>query len=139
MSDVTPAEEDLPLIISVDDHVMEPKDLWQQQLPPSKRDRGPRVVQEQVRLVFEGGHYGFVRDDQGVLEAVDPSQRSGFPELDVEALARREQVERRKLGEEAGGVPHARPPEPEPVSAGHGTGLFGVVGDFFKRLFGRAT
>ena len=59
----TPAEEDLPLIISVDDHVMEPKDLWQQQLPPSKRDRGPRVVQEKVRLKFEGGHYGFERND----------------------------------------------------------------------------
>ena len=41
MSDLTPAEEDLPLIISVDDHVMEPKDLWQQQLPPSERGRGP--------------------------------------------------------------------------------------------------
>ncbi len=50
MGDVTPAEEDLPLIISVDDHVMEPKDLWQQQLPPSMRAQGPRVVQEKVRL-----------------------------------------------------------------------------------------
>ena len=62
MSDVTPAEEDLPLIISVDDHVMEPRDLWQQQLPPSLRDRGPRTVQEKVRLKFEGGHYGFERN-----------------------------------------------------------------------------
>lgn len=60
---VTPAEEDLPLIISVDDHVMEPKDLWQQELPPSMRDRGPRVVQERISLQFEGGHYGFTRDD----------------------------------------------------------------------------
>ena len=64
MSDsVTPAEADLPLIISVDDHVMEPKDLWQTELPPSLRDRGPRVVQEKVRLEFVGGHYGFHRDD----------------------------------------------------------------------------
>jgi predicted TIM-barrel fold metal-dependent hydrolase len=61
--DVTPAESDLPLIISVDDHVMEPKDLWQTELPASLRDRGPRVVQEKVRLVFEGGHYGFERND----------------------------------------------------------------------------
>lgn len=58
----TPAEEDLPLIISVDDHVMEPRELWQEQLPPSMRERGPRVVQEKVKLVFEGGHYGFERD-----------------------------------------------------------------------------
>ncbi|MDE2801343.1 MAG: amidohydrolase, partial [Chloroflexota bacterium] len=59
----TPAIEELPLIISVDDHVMEPKDLWQQQLPPSMRARGPRVVQEKIRLHFTGGHYGFARDD----------------------------------------------------------------------------
>ena len=63
MADVTPAEEDLPLIISVDDHVMEPKTLWQEQLPASMRDRGPRVVQEKIRLEFTGGHYGFHRDD----------------------------------------------------------------------------
>ncbi len=62
-STLTPDEHDLPLMISVDDHVMEPKDLWQQQLPPSLRPRGPRVVQEKVRLQFEGGHYGFHRDD----------------------------------------------------------------------------
>ncbi|MDH3755038.1 MAG: amidohydrolase [Acidimicrobiia bacterium] len=59
----TPAEEDFPLIISVDDHVMEPKDLWQRELPVNLRDRGPRVVQEKVRLEFSGGHYGFHRDD----------------------------------------------------------------------------
>jgi hypothetical protein len=62
MSDVTPAEDQLPLMISVDDHVMEPRDLWQQQLPPSLRARGPRVVQEKVSLKFEGGHYGFERN-----------------------------------------------------------------------------
>ncbi len=60
---VTPAEADLPLMISVDDHVLEPRDLWQQQLPPRLRDRGPRVVREKVRLKFEGGHYGFERND----------------------------------------------------------------------------
>ena len=32
-SDVTPAEHELPDIISVDDHVLEPKDLWQRELP----------------------------------------------------------------------------------------------------------
>ena len=59
---VTPAEHDLPLMISVDDHVMEPKDLWQQQLPPSLRERGPRTVREKVKLSFQGGHYGFERN-----------------------------------------------------------------------------
>ena len=37
----TPEEHELPEIISVDDHVMEPKDLWQRELPASLRDRGP--------------------------------------------------------------------------------------------------
>lgn len=62
MSDVTPQEHELPDIISVDDHVMEPKTLWQEQLPPSMRDRGPRVSREKVKLEFTGGHYGFERN-----------------------------------------------------------------------------
>jgi predicted TIM-barrel fold metal-dependent hydrolase len=62
-TDVTPAEHELPDIISVDDHVLEPKDLWQEQLPPSLRARGPRVERQRVRLEFTGGHYGFVIDD----------------------------------------------------------------------------
>jgi len=44
MASVTPAEADLPPIISVDDHILEPRDLWVRELPPSLRDRGPRVV-----------------------------------------------------------------------------------------------
>jgi predicted TIM-barrel fold metal-dependent hydrolase len=62
MSDVTPQEHELPEIISVDDHVMEPKTLWQEQLPASLRDRGPRVSREKVKLEFAGGHYGFERN-----------------------------------------------------------------------------
>ncbi len=58
---VTPEEADLPLIISVDDHIMEPKDLWQTELPPSMRAQGPRVEQDKVLLEFKGGHYGFTR------------------------------------------------------------------------------
>jgi predicted TIM-barrel fold metal-dependent hydrolase len=58
---VTPEEHELPLIISVDDHVMEPKTLWQEELPVAWRDRGPRVVTERVKLEFKGGHYGFER------------------------------------------------------------------------------
>ncbi|HVT65823.1 MAG TPA: amidohydrolase family protein [Mycobacteriales bacterium] len=58
----TPAAEDLPPIISVDDHILEPRTLWQDELPSSVRERGPRVVREKVRLDFVGGHYGFTRD-----------------------------------------------------------------------------
>ena len=60
--DVTPAEADLPNMISVDDHVMEPKELWQEKLPASLRERGPRTVREKVKLSFKGGHYGFERN-----------------------------------------------------------------------------
>lgn len=62
MNEVTPQEHELPDIISVDDHVMEPRTLWQEQLPPSMRDRGPRVSREKVKLDFAGGHYGFERN-----------------------------------------------------------------------------
>ncbi len=41
---------------------MEPKDLWQRELPESLRERGPKVVTEKVKLEFTGGHYGFTRD-----------------------------------------------------------------------------
>ena len=59
---VTPEEHELPDMISVDDHVMEPKDLWQEQLPESLRERGPKVLREKVKLSFKGGHYGFERN-----------------------------------------------------------------------------
>ena len=61
MADVTPQEHELPNMISVDDHVMEPKDLWQRELPASLRDVAPRVSREKVKLAFIGGHYGFER------------------------------------------------------------------------------
>ena len=35
---------DFPLIISVDDHVVEPAHLWQDRLPAKFKDEGPRVV-----------------------------------------------------------------------------------------------
>ncbi|WTW99654.1 amidohydrolase [Streptomycetaceae bacterium NBC_01309] len=58
----TPALEEMPLIISVDDHVLEPRTLWWDQLPAGVRERGPRVVREKVTLEFSGGNYGFRRD-----------------------------------------------------------------------------
>jgi predicted TIM-barrel fold metal-dependent hydrolase len=59
---MTPAEADLPAIISVDDHILEPRDLWVRELPPSMRERGPRVVRERVRLDFKGGKLLVERD-----------------------------------------------------------------------------
>ncbi|MFK7898154.1 MAG: amidohydrolase family protein [Myxococcota bacterium] len=36
----------LPKIISVDDHVVEPPDLWSNRLPANLQERGPRIVRE---------------------------------------------------------------------------------------------
>lgn len=47
---------DVPRIISVDDHVVEPPDLWQSRLPAAYRERGPRV--ERKKLSFGGGDKG---------------------------------------------------------------------------------
>ncbi len=41
---------DIPRIISVDDHVVEPPDLWTTRLPAKFRDRGPRVERKKVQL-----------------------------------------------------------------------------------------
>ena len=34
---------DIPRIISVDDHVVEPPDLWTDRIPAKYQDRAPRV------------------------------------------------------------------------------------------------
>jgi predicted TIM-barrel fold metal-dependent hydrolase len=52
---------DLPRIISVDDHVVEPPDLWTSRLPARDRDRGPRVVRERATFGFVGGVFSFER------------------------------------------------------------------------------
>jgi hypothetical protein len=36
--------DEFPRIISVDDHIVEPPDLWQERLPAAMKERGPRVV-----------------------------------------------------------------------------------------------
>jgi predicted TIM-barrel fold metal-dependent hydrolase len=46
---------DIPRIISVDDHVVEPPDLWSARLPERFRDRGPRVVRDRAKFGFVGG------------------------------------------------------------------------------------
>ncbi len=46
----------IPKIISVDDHVVEPPDLWSSRLPERYRERGPRIVRERGGLLGgEGG------------------------------------------------------------------------------------
>jgi hypothetical protein len=51
---------DIPLIISVDDHVVEPPDLWSARLPAKYQDRGPRVVRDRAKFSFTGGNFSYV-------------------------------------------------------------------------------
>jgi predicted TIM-barrel fold metal-dependent hydrolase len=57
---------DLPRIISVDDHVVEPPTLWQDRLPARYRDVGPRVVREPAGVArYRGGIATYLPDDSG--------------------------------------------------------------------------
>src|SRR4051794_36055063 len=56
---------DLPLIISVDDHVVEPPNLWTERLPKQFLDRGPRVVRDTAKFHFEGGVFSYEKGVEG--------------------------------------------------------------------------
>ncbi|MEZ5169366.1 MAG: amidohydrolase family protein [Acidimicrobiia bacterium] len=59
---------DFPRIISVDDHVVEPADVWQDRLPARYRDVGPRVVTEPLGdMVFKGGKFTYERGTEGPM------------------------------------------------------------------------
>jgi predicted TIM-barrel fold metal-dependent hydrolase len=53
---------DLPRIISVDDHVIEPPNVWRDRLPRAYAARGPRVERTIGQMVFDGG-LRFTEDD----------------------------------------------------------------------------
>jgi predicted TIM-barrel fold metal-dependent hydrolase len=50
-----PAEREIPRIVSVDDHVVEPAHLFERWLPARHRAAGPRIERRNLRLRFEGG------------------------------------------------------------------------------------
>jgi predicted TIM-barrel fold metal-dependent hydrolase len=59
---------DVPRIISVDDHVVEPPDLWQSRLPAEHRERGPRIIRQKIKLAgggTGGRSMGWVEADDG--------------------------------------------------------------------------
>jgi predicted TIM-barrel fold metal-dependent hydrolase len=58
---------ELPKIISVDDHVVEPPHLWETWLPAKFRDRGPRVERRGIGHMRHvgGGHYEQTFDPDG--------------------------------------------------------------------------
>lgn len=54
---------DIPLIISVDDHVVEPPTLWSDRLPAALQDRGPRTERRHGVIDYINGRATFAEGD----------------------------------------------------------------------------
>ncbi|MFN3220220.1 MAG: amidohydrolase family protein [Acidimicrobiales bacterium] len=86
---------EIPRIISVDDHVVEPPDLWTERLPSSYGDRIPHVVRDRAKFNFEGGVFSYEKGapdgewcdwwiyDDLVYPLPKLSAAVGFDELDI--------------------------------------------------------
>jgi predicted TIM-barrel fold metal-dependent hydrolase len=86
---------DIPRIISVDDHVVEPPDLWTSRLPAAYADRMPRVERDKAVFSFKGGVFSYERGvedgewcdwwlyDDLVYPFPKLSAAIGFDDLDV--------------------------------------------------------
>ncbi|MCB1251390.1 MAG: amidohydrolase [Acidimicrobiales bacterium] len=58
--------EDFPKIISVDDHVIEPPNVWQDRLPEKYKAVGPRVERHPVKsMTFIGGKFAYEMGEEG--------------------------------------------------------------------------
>ncbi|MCW2547282.1 MAG: amidohydrolase [Mycobacterium sp.] len=60
---------DLPWVISVDDHVVEPPTVWLDRLPSSMRSRGPHIVQDRCQTIIEAGSHRaqYVKGGEGPI------------------------------------------------------------------------
>ncbi|HEY6415291.1 MAG TPA: amidohydrolase, partial [Acidimicrobiales bacterium] len=87
----------IPRIISVDDHVVEPPDLWSSRLPDRYEERGPRIVRERgsydvakTGLVWTAHNDGEWADvwhyDGMVSPLMKLSAAAGFDELGFGAV-----------------------------------------------------
>ena len=58
---------ELPKIISVDDHVVEPPHVWQTWLPEKHREKGPRVERKRwgAFRLKKGAKYEMTEDPEG--------------------------------------------------------------------------
>lgn len=56
---------ELPRIISVDDHVLEPPDLWIHRVPQRFQERAPRVVRQRGRLVGDASLEWVIDEEKG--------------------------------------------------------------------------
>lgn len=66
---ITKPTDDFPLIVSADDHVVEPPNVWTDRLPAKYRDVGPRVVRERGVVKLHDGDFQYDASDEG--EEVD--------------------------------------------------------------------
>jgi predicted TIM-barrel fold metal-dependent hydrolase len=58
----------IPRIVSADDHVVEPPDVFVSRLPAKYREVGPRVVRKPVaEMTFRGGKYAYAMGEEGPL------------------------------------------------------------------------
>ena len=83
--------DELPWIISVDDHVVEPPNLWWDRLSSADRERGPRIIRDTCRAYYdenkqyahEIGGDGPVADLWVYEDVIKPVQQTtacaGFP------------------------------------------------------------
>jgi predicted TIM-barrel fold metal-dependent hydrolase len=61
--------KEIPWLISVDDHVTEPPDLWTSRLPAKFKDRAPRVHRDRIRIPADA------REMSGNVKIGDPDGR----------------------------------------------------------------
>ena len=59
------SEREIPMIVSVDDHVIEPPHVWETWLPARYRDRGPRVVRDGSTVEWIQGNQVFRKGGDG--------------------------------------------------------------------------
>jgi len=59
--------DDFPKVISVDDHVIEHANVWQDRLPAKYKEVGPRVIQQRGNMNFVGGVFSYEPSDDGQL------------------------------------------------------------------------
>ena len=88
----------IPRIISVDDHVVEPPDLWTSRIPSKYADRCPRVERDSAVFNFEGGVFSYEKGvkngspcdwwlyDDLIYPFPKLSAAAGFENLDVEPV-----------------------------------------------------
>ena len=57
---------EIPRIVSADDHVVEPPDVFTSRLPAKYKELGPRVVRKPVaEMTFRGGKYAYRMGEEG--------------------------------------------------------------------------